>query len=277
MIKRPLHFSKEFIKIFAEKRLTRGAAALSYYLTMTFFPLIICLYTLLGNNYDRALQLLNISKDVMAYESYEAIGEFLLYVSENNNQAMMIASIILMLTTSSAAIRSVQLTIGDMQGGQRFKGLPFIGASVIFSVAFVVAIYISILLILGEDRIINNINNWFPFITVSDSWGITRFILMAGIDVAIMIGLFEMSKRRADHYTTLPGAVVASLALAGVGFIFSRFIGASVRYPLVYGSLAALILLMLWLYISCIVILCGAAINIAYRNVRMSRAVENGN
>lgn len=277
MIKRQLKFSKEFFRIFTEKRLTRGAAALSYYLTMTFFPLIVCLYTLLGNNYDRAMQILEMSKNSIAFETYEVLGDFLTYVSQNNNQAMMIASIFILLTSSSAAIRSVQLTIGDMQGGQRFKGLTFLWSSLIFSVAFVFAIYLSVLIILAEDRIMGRLTSVFTFLAVSASWNITRFLLLALIDAAILIGLFEMSKRKSDHYTTLPGAIISSLLLSGVGFIFSRFIGASARYPLVYGSLAALILLMFWLYISCMVILIGADINVAYRNVRLSRFDINDN
>ena len=39
-------FALEAWQLYSEKRLTRAAAAMSYHLTMTFFPLIICLYKL---------------------------------------------------------------------------------------------------------------------------------------------------------------------------------------------------------------------------------------
>ena len=52
----------------------------------------------------------------------------------------------------------------------------------------------------------------------------------------------------------------------GVSVAFSAFIGASARYPLVYGSLASVILLMLWLYTCCMMIFCGAALNVALRD-----------
>ena len=54
--------------------------------------------------------------------------------------------------------------------------------------------------------------------------------------------------------------------LVAVSMAFSTFIGASTKYPLVYGSLSAVILLMLWLYTCCMVILCGAAFNVARRD-----------
>ena len=70
---------------------------------------------------------------------------------------------------------------------------------------------------------------------------------------------------------TEDGALAATLAMVGVSIAFSLFIGASARYPLVYGSLASVILLMFWLYTACVVIYCGAAVNIALRNVRDER------
>ena len=44
--------------------------------------------------------------------------------------------------------------------------------------------------------------------------------------------------------------------------VFSNFIGVSTRYPLVYGSLASVILLMFWLFLICQIIYLGAALNI---------------
>ena len=59
--------------------------------------------------------------------------------------------------------------------------------------------------------------------------------------------------------------------LVAVSMAFSTFIGASTKYPLVYGSLSAVILLMLWLYTCCMVILCGAAYNVALRDVNRNQ------
>ena len=67
----------------------------------------------------------------------------------------------------------------------------------------------------------------------------------------------------------------------GVSYVFSAIIGNSARYPLVYGSMASVILLMMWMYTSCIVIFCGAAVNVAQRNVkrelRQQRSVDKSN
>ena len=51
-----------------------------------------------------------------------------------------------------------------------------------------------------------------------------------------------------------------------MSWVFSMFIAVSARYPLVYGSLASLVLLMFWLFLCCQIIFLGAALNVAVRD-----------
>ncbi len=251
-----------------EKRLTRASAALSYFLTMTLFPFLIILYTLLGNSYDKAMRILAFARNFIAENSAETIAEFLRYVAANNSTAMMIAALVVLVTTASAAVRSLQATIGEMQGGQRFQGTMDFVFSIIFSLLFVAALYFAVLVMLTGREFIQWLNGVLPFVDIRDSWNVLRFIVLAAIDYGIVWTIYAVSKRRGDRYPTAVGALTATLAMVGVSIAFSLFIGASARYPLIYGSLASVILLMFWLYTACLVIYCGAAINIALRNVR---------
>ena len=117
MLKNAVRFVRTFIDIFNGNRLTRAAAALSYYMTMTFFPVVIVLYTLLGNSYDKAMRIVAFAENLMAEETVSYIRDFLGYVAANNSTAMMIAGLTVLVTSASAAIRSMQFTIGDAQGG----------------------------------------------------------------------------------------------------------------------------------------------------------------
>ena len=120
MVNKSISFVKEFTRLYSGKHITRAAAALSYYLTMTIFPLIICLYTMLGNSYTNAMRILSFAEKLMAPDTARSIEDFLLYVASNNSNAMMVAGLTVLVTSASAACRSLQDSIGDMQGGQRF-------------------------------------------------------------------------------------------------------------------------------------------------------------
>ena len=61
--------------------------------------------------------------------------------------------------------------------------------------------------------------------------------------------------------TPLFAALLTALAMAVCSGVFSWFIGMSSRYALVYGSLASLIILLVWLYLCGNILLLGAAVS----------------
>ena len=268
MLDKIVCFVKNFIRIYTDTQVTIASAALSYYFTMTFFPLIICLYTMLGNSYDQAMRIVQFLKSFASEEAIDLISDFLVYVASNNGPAMMVAGLAVLVTSASAASRSIQTTIGRMQGGVKFKAFMYFAFSILFSLVFLAAIYFAMLVMLTGRQFITTVNKLLPFIDISHSWNWMRFLVMGGIFFVLVWGVYETAKRNCDEYSTFPGTVVTTVALVAESLLFSVFIGRSAKYPLVYGSLASLILLMLWLYSCCLIIYVGAAVNIALRDTR---------
>lgn len=267
-LKKGLRFLNEMAVLYSKKRIARASAALCYYLTMTIFPLIICLYSLLGMSHRGAIELLELAENFLAVDTVSSIHSFLDYVAAENSPAMLVAGLTVLLSSASAGIRTVQATIGELQGGQHFQGITGFGFSFLLSIVFLAAMYFAVLVILTGQEILAFVSHLLPFIDPGSSWKWLRFLLLAGIELVIFWGMYAISRRKNDKYATLPGAFVATVGTVGMSFAFSVFIGASTRYSLVYGSLASLILLMLWLYFTCQIIYVGAAFNIVLRNYR---------
>ena len=265
-MKRVWPLLRRWAGLYTEKRLTRASAALSFFLTSTLFPLLIILYTLLGSSPERIERIMGFARGLMAAETADTIGEFLGYVARNNSQSMMMAALILLLTSASAAVRTLQATIGELQGEPRYRGLTDFVFSLIFSLLFTAALYFAILVMLTGREFLAWFNGIFPIFDSTEAWQILRYPLLAAIEYAIICGLYLVSLPRKRRYAIRPGALLATAALVGVSVAFSAFIGASARYPLVYGSLASVILLMMWLYTCCLMIFCGAALNVALRD-----------
>ena len=64
----------------------------------------------------------------------------------------------------------------------------------------------------------------------------------------------------------LLSSLLAALAIAAASAVFSWFIGMSSRYALVYGSLASLIILLVWLYLCGNILLLGAVVGRVLEN-----------
>lgn len=272
MFKNIVKFSEDYISVINKSRAGVASAALSYTLTMTFFPLIICLYTLLGSllgsSYEPIMRVLDFAENIMAAETVETLREFLDYVAANNSTAMMAAGVMLFITSASAAIRTIQITIGDMQGAQRFEGLNIFPISLLFSLVFVAATYAAVVLMLLSRQVINFLNRTLPFLDIAENWLYLRFVVLFGMLYLVAWCVYRVSMRRDSRYLAWPGAILGAVAMSAVSFVFSIFIGASTRYPLVYGSLASVILLMFWLYSLSYALYCGAALNVAIRDYK---------
>lgn len=268
-------FISEFAKIYLNNRLSVSAAGLSYYLTMTLFPIVICIYTMLGNNYERAMDVLDLLARVFPEKTLSIAEDFLEYVSENYSVLMMFLALSVILITSSAAFRLIDGTIGQMQGGRRYEGYGFFVFSIVLSLAFLAIIYLGIAAIFFSENLIMYVNVHLPQINLDQSWVYLKYPVLFAVFFLVIVLIFEVCKRREDNYKTYPGALISTVGLEIVSVFFSLIISKSVKYQVVYGWLGSVIVLMFWLYSCTLVIFCGAAANVAIRNIREKNQPED--
>ena len=72
----------------------------------------------------------------------------------------------------------------------------------------------------------------------------------------------------------LRGAILAAAALVGASALFSWFIGMSSRYSLVYGSLASVIILLVWLYLCGNILILGNVVNCVWYTHKKKRYLQ---
>ena len=112
-----------------------------------------------------------------------------------------------------------------------------------------------------QDDIFTAIENYAKTREIPLEW--LRFPIVFTLGVLAITALYRvcLSKRGLPGSTAWPGAVFASVGLvAGTG-VFSMFISLSSRYSLVYGSLANIMLLMLYLFVCSNILVTGSLIN----------------
>lgn len=267
-MKKPVFLIKRIFNYYNVKQIPLASAGLCYYMMMTVFPLIICLYTLLGKNYDQALRIMNFAENFLSTEAVDTIRGFLAYVADNHSMAMAAAALMVLLTSASAGVRSMLATIGRMQGGQRYNGFTGLLFSFLYAVVFLGVIWFAIIVMFSSQNLLNMISERLPFLDFSGNWHEVKYLLLAIILFMVLWGIYRFSRMRGATYRTWPGAILSMLGIVGMSGIFSAFIAVSARYSLVYGSLASVILLMYWTYLSCQVIYIGAALNVSLRDLK---------
>ncbi len=93
-------------------------------------------------------------------------------------------------------------------------------------------------------------------------WLPLRAVLLFGTSVANVMLLYSLGpNRKVPFRTLLPGASVAVVFWFMGSFGLSEYAEHFSNYSATYGSLGAIILLMLWLYLTSVVLLVGAELN----------------
>ncbi len=251
------------LRLYARHHLPRGAAGLSYFLTLTFFPMLICLHTMLGSLFPGTGEVRGFLAGLLPAETVDTILDYLRYVSENLSTTMLVAALMVLATASSAGFRVINGVITAMRGEHRFTDVFVLVFSFVMSLLFLTAIYLAALLIVTGRWFLNYADRHIMFVNISGAWSWARFVILFLLLFAIISAVYRVTAPRRPGVRLLPGAAGASVALVVVSILFSAFITASSRYPLVYGSLASIIIMMIWLYFCSLILFLGAALNVA--------------
>lgn len=267
---------EELIQIYVENRVSRSAAELSYFLTLSIFPTLICVHAMLAWFLPGITVTIDALEGIIPSETLDIISDYLQYVTTHNNNALLTAGIIGMATTSAAAFRSIHGIMGDIQGAARFRGIFALLFSFVFSLIFMAAIYFSIIVMITGNWIFTYIGDIFPIVAGLQFWNLLKFPLMLVIFVLIIYGLYRITAPADLHSTIFPGALTASAILVLVSVLFSSFITMFTKYPLIYGSLASIIVFMLWIYICGQILIMGNALNVVMRRHKPEKPKTDG-
>lgn len=250
------------VRIFAEKRLPRSAAALAYYMVLTLFPAIICIYDLLALVFRNPGNVIAVVESlVLPRETSDLISEFLQYVSGNTNEVLFVVALTVMVTSAAAAFRTFAAIAGEIQGVRRFGPVSNALVSFVFSLAFLLAVFVCILLMLTGQHFLTLLDEVLPWVSIGGWWAWLRFVLLFAILHTMILCLYRLSAPRERRHQQLPGAFFSAVCVAVMSMLFSWLFGRSAKYSLVYGSLASVVILMFWFNMFSTLILLGCAFN----------------
>lgn len=259
-------FARDLWREIQDNNVLDGAAVLAFFFVLAVFPAMIFVLSLLPSLSIPHLQqaILDLLHQVLPEQSANLFEVTIRYVSSSGNNGLLTFGLIFTLWSASTGVYAImqQLNVICEATEQR----PFWkvrGIAILLVLFFALLLIISLSLAIFGGAVqswIASIIGWSQplrtfFATLR--WIILAAALLLGIAVTYRVGPNVESKFR----FLSPGGVIAGvlIALASIGFRFyvSRF----GNYGATYGSLAAIIVLMLWIYMAGIALLAGWEIN----------------
>ena len=143
----PISFLLETADIYSRRGVGQTAAALSYFLILTLFPLLVCV------NYSIGLLELDFEEIVLALDqvlpeqALSVIRDYLDYIAVNQSQPLLIGSLFTLVVSASAGLRTLLHTMDRLYDAPPPHPIKRVAASVFLSLLFLLTIYLSVVVI----------------------------------------------------------------------------------------------------------------------------------
>ncbi len=221
-----------------------------------------CLGALFGGSRELVVTLEDVFSGFFPDAEIELMLGYLTFGTGAYGRAVFIAGAVMLLSSGSAAFRTLEHTMADIHGTLPDPGARRILLSFLWSVLFLAGIYLSCVIMILGGRITAVLAADLGFPILGRIWLIMRFPILFVVLYFIILGTYVVTNPKSARGTGKgTGAFCAAAALVIVSALFSWGIGNSSRYDVVYGSIASVIILMIWFYICSLIIITGNALN----------------
>ncbi len=267
MGKKLIILAENMVQHYLDHHISRASAGLSYFLMLSIFPLLICLYSMLGSMFPSDGELRRILEGIVPGGTVDTLMEYMAYVSKNSSGRMVSVALVAMATSSAAGFRIIDKVMFELRCAKRQERILAFFFSFMFSIVFLAALYLAAVIMATGGWFVGFVDEHLRFINISRNWEWYRFIILFLLLFVLILGVYKVSVPKDRDLVLVPGALFSALAMVAVSVLFSWFIGISVKYPLVYGSLASVMIMLFWFYICGNLLFIGNILNIALEEI----------
>jgi membrane protein len=248
-------------------RLFMIAAGVVFYAMLAVVPAITALVSVYGL-FAKASTInehLSFIASVMPGAAYTLISDQITRIAGNNDGKLTVAFIFglgLALWSANAGMKATFDALNIVYDEDEKRGLIKLNA---ISLAFTLSAVIAMVIAIGAVVALPLILQYLGLAEDRQTW-LLALLRWPALWVLVMLGLallyrFGPSRRDPKWRWVTPGSIFASFAWLAISALFSLYLSKFTDYNATYGSLGAVIGLMMWIWLSVSVVLIGAELN----------------
>lgn len=240
------------------------SSQLAYYLILSFFPFLMFLFTLIGFMNLDGNAVLEALSTVLPTSVYELTKTIVLEVVASQNTGLLGVSVLLSVWTASSGFRAVIKGVNKAYEIAEHRNYIKRAIMAFFSIiALAATILLSLSLLVFGDVISNYLIADLPFPEFWHTvWNLFRYVVIIFIFILISATIYRYTPAEKVKWRyVFPGAIFSTIGWLTVSIGFSFYINNYSNYSRVYGSLAAVFILMIWLFLMSIIFMLGVEIN----------------
>jgi membrane protein len=259
---------------FGEVQITDRAAAQTYYSILSLFPallVLVSLLALLGEYPDTYESIVNTLRDAAPGTAVDTINSALRDALQSRGQAgvLLIVGLVLAFYSASGAIGAAMRSLEAINRARRGRSLlPNLGVRLGLTVLVMLLVLIAFLAVVVAGPLFGAIADAarFPDV-VKGLVGYLRWPIGAAALLTAFAIVYALAPRRTPRRddrslrSVLPGAAVGTALWFAASLLFSAYVANFGSYDKTYGTLGAMISLLIWLWLGNMAFLLGALFN----------------
>ncbi|TFD99653.1 YihY/virulence factor BrkB family protein [Jeotgalibacillus salarius] len=257
-------FIKALLRRFTQADTPGLGAQLAYFFLLSLFPLLIFSLALLPYLNITQAQLLDMFREFAPGDAMSLIETTVSEVATGQSAGLLSIGILGTLWSASNGMNAIMKAFNHAYEVEETR--PFYiarGMAVVWTVVMVLIFVIALVLPIFGQQIGELMFSWFgltdQFMTI---WTVLRFAVTPFVLFVAFMGLYAFIPNvKIGFMSVVPGAAFAAIGWLVTSSLFSYYVGNFGNYSASYGSIGGIIVLMIWLYLSGIIILIGAQVN----------------
>jgi membrane protein len=261
------------------RRLPGLSAEIAYNSMLSLFPAILAVLTAIGL-FGKSLQpifqrLANLLSKVAPDEAMVLIRDFAKQITQTQNTGLFSISFVVAIWVASGALSTAMTALDQIHQIPSEQLRPFWKAKLIslgLTIGTILLLLLASFLVFISDSILQFFARESGFYTLLNFWGLLIWPLALVIVACAFAFVYRYGPSRWDSGTPMmPGAVLAAVSWAIISALFRLYVSNFGNYNQAYGAVGAVIILMLWLYMSALVVLVGDQLNVTVGEAMRSR------
>lgn len=259
---------KRIFDKYSNDEVTVYAAQASFFIVISFFPFIMLLLTLIQfiPNISKS-DLMSIMVAIMPDMLDSLVVGIIDDLYMKSPATIVSITAITALWSASRGMLSIERSLNRVYDISRKRN--YILRRLIcsgYTIIFVIACVASLLLLVLGNSFQRLLLRFFPVIGEVVTYIVSfRSLVALAILIAAFTALYSfLPSDKQTMREQIPGAIFSAVGWMMFSFLFSVYFDHFSNYSYMYGSLTAIVLLMLWMYICICILLIGAEINHHY-------------
>lgn len=259
-----LRWVKGFLKKNTEDHLGAYASQAAYFIVLSAFPFCIFLLTLLRYSPLTYEDLLNILQMLSPKMANDVIRSVMKEVYEQSTIAITSFTIIFVLWSAGRGILSITRGINEIYHINETRNYFYIRfISAVYTLWLAVALIVTLGLLVFGNVLYRKVIKLLPVLHDFAAFVISiRMLIIFGLLTMFFIFVYKvLPNKKTPLLYVLPGAISCSIGWMITSSIFAIYFNTSHSFTYMYGSLAGIMMIMLWLYTCMYQLFLGAELN----------------